>query len=94
MLSRARELAVDDLTEEIGVMRERLHNLLDLLADKNIQKPGDIEFLATAARTLARLMATHFHMGGSAADRLVIATSNVMDDIRHTLGLAAGEPDD
>lgn len=76
---QAREKGPIDLTDEIAICRERLHRLLS--AD-----PDQIDILARLVNSLARLAATHFHLTGSATDRLTAAMRNVLDDIETTLG--------
>lgn len=83
-LSQARELSPADLGEEIAIFRQRL--LAIIAAHEKGEVPLVIEDVARLGNALARLVATHFHMGGSAQDRLVLAVNNVMDDIRRTMG--------
>lgn len=72
------------MAEEIGIFRVYLLRLCQV--DKEKVDPERLQLLATVGNALARMVATHFHMGGSAQDRLVSSVNNILDDIRHIMG--------
>ena len=77
-LSEARGLDPADLAEEVALLRERLWTLLNA-------SPEKFELISLMARTLTRTVATHYAMGGTAAERLYTATERVLDDMREQL---------
>lgn len=83
LLERARALPADDLSGEIALLRQRLFTLLEA-------SPEKLDLLNECLRTLARLAATHYHLKGSDADRLVAGMQNVLDSIEATLGAPVG----
>lgn len=60
-------------------MRERLTRLLQA-------EPEHFELLVKGIGQLARLVATHYHLSGTAAASLTDAMHNVLTDIEQTLG--------
>jgi hypothetical protein len=77
-VDNAHELPVDDLTEEIALLRGRIKRLLEA-------EPDNLHLLTRALERLARLCATHYHMSGSDADRLTTAVQSVLEGIERTL---------
>jgi hypothetical protein len=75
----AHHLPLDDLSEEIALLRARIKRLLQA-------EPDNLDLLQRALERLARLCATHYHLSGSDADRLTEAVQNVVRSIEDTIG--------
>ena len=83
-LSKARQIALDDLSEEIGTTRQRLFAALDAIPDK-------FEVWSVLVRTLVRAVAVQFAMRPTAVQRLEDATDEVIADMAALLNIAAGD---
>lgn len=77
-LAEARALDATDLSEEIALQRARLFRL-------NEAHPEHFDLLVKVVGQLTRTVIAHFAMRGGAADRLVDATNNVLDEMRQLL---------
>jgi hypothetical protein len=82
-LAEAREIALDDISEEIAVNREQLYAILS-------EKPENFELWCLVMRTLTRSVAVQFAMRPTAAARLDEATSEVIADMANLLRIAEG----
>ncbi len=72
-----------DLTDDVAIMRARLHKLLK--AD-----PDHVALLIKGIGQLARIAATHYHLSGPEAASLTDAMHNILTDIETTLGKGTG----
>ena len=68
-----------DLTDDVAIMRARLHALLKA-------EPHNVELLTKGIGQLARIAATHYHLSGPEAASLTDAMHNVLTEIEATLG--------
>lgn len=80
-LSAARELNVNDLTEEINICRERVMAVLE-------HAPESFDTWAVVMRTLLRAVAVQFAMRPTAAMRLESAGEAAVADMANLLGIA------
>jgi hypothetical protein len=74
--------AVQDIDEEIAVMRVRI---------KSLVKSEDIEALTRCMNTLARLVATHFNVTKHEKRGIKEAMTNVLRDVALPLGIVLGD---
>jgi len=77
-LDEAAAVAVDNLSGEIALLRQRILLLLQAAPDK-------LELLCEATRALANLTRTQYHLKGSDATQLADAMGNVLKSIEEAM---------
>ena len=77
-LDQAAAVAVDDLSGEIALLRQRIITLLQAAPDK-------LELLCEATRALANLTRTQYHLKGSDAAQLADAMGSVLQSIEEAM---------
>jgi hypothetical protein len=84
-LEAATLIAVDDLTGEIALLRQRILVLLDAAPEK-------LDLLCIASRALANLARTQYHLKGSDAAHLGDALTGVLASIELAMSTPAEAP--
>jgi hypothetical protein len=77
-LDEAATIAVDDLSGEIALLRQRILVLLEASPDK-------LELLCLATRAIANLTRTQYHLKGSDAAQLADAMGSVLQSIEEAM---------